>query len=523
MHAAKSWFTGIGAAGLLLVVGGWLVGCAAVEQEGAVVPRTALVRIAGTELLTPPEIVTERVYTPDDTFTLPDAGGDIAFVGFYLSLIADDPSAVDLRVVNPTSRLSILAERVPMPAVSPADIVDAGMFDDAARAPLRAGSGIFWIEPDAADGHRCRIGVVLPEAGLWPESSIEVFASTTSTGAPLGGDRITLARAFYYMAVLGDSAMWGNGLEVKDKFSTRVARQIGQELNVHVVRNVRALSGATIRTHDADGLCRLRCGDGEVPEIFTSITTQANSLERPELYDLVLLDGCGNDVQIERILAPTDNTELLTDLSGEFCFGEMANLLIRVRAYAPQAPIVVTGYFPFVSEDSDLSQIGTWAVANGINLGGEEELTKTLRNFVVNAAVFQTQSAVDLQAAVTLVNGLDSNGPPIAYVDPEYGPQNATFASEAWMWGLTRNVPLATQLGINLDLFPEDPLLDERVKRCTLPSVAPNLLACIYGALGHPNVAGAKAYTRHIVAALRVMGILPDTPPPGAPDAPDAP
>lgn len=507
------------AAAMALCTG--LCGCGVDGDDGPGVPRTRFVRIAGGELLASPEILTVRVYQPQRPFTLPatDGGAAVDLVGFYLSVVAEDAAALDARVVNLQRLTSLRVERIPAPAVAPAADVDAGMFNDAARTLIRSGAGLFWVEPPTDDPQRFRVGVALPQAEIWPQASVELYASTTSTGDPLGGDRITLAREFFYMAALGDSAMWGNGLLDRDKFSARVARQIEDELGVYVVRNVRAVSGATIAVHLADDMCFRRCGDGEVPEVFTSITTQANTLERPELYDLILLDGCGNDVQLERILTTVDNTALLTELSGEYCMGDMANLLIRVRALAPQAPIVVTGYFPFVSEYSDLSAITTWASANGIELLSEEDIAAALENFVKNSAVFQTESGVALAAAVELVNSLDADDPPIAFVDPEFAGENATFAPDAWLWGLTENVPLALQLNIALQLFPEDPMLDERVRRCAQPPVAPNLLACVYGALGHPNVAGAQAYTTHIVAALRTMGVLPpaDPSPAGAP------
>ena len=41
-----------------------------------------------------------------------------------------------------------------------------------------------------------------------------------------GTDRIELVREFFYMATIGDSLMWGNGLRDEDKFPTLVANEI---------------------------------------------------------------------------------------------------------------------------------------------------------------------------------------------------------------------------------------------------------------------------------------------------------
>jgi lysophospholipase L1-like esterase len=476
--------------------------------------RIERVFISSTELLSPPQVMRMRVYTPDRAFTLDGQDGPADVAAFFITVVCDARERLKLSVRDVMSSTALPLEPVPAPRTAASNDIDAELLSAEARSRLLAGIGVYWVEPSAAgtSQREHRVGMVLPKSELGARTIIEAYASTTSTGAPLGGDRIELVRAFFYMAVLGDSAMWGNGLPQRDKFSYLIARSLEFELGVRVVRVVQAVSGATIRTHSRDGVCTTRCGDGEVPQVFTSITTQANILPSPEIYGLILLNGCGNDVKMENILDSRDNTSLIRELVGEFCLTEMANLLIRVRARAPQAPIVVPGYFPFVSAESDLSELGTWAIANGIDLGTEEDLAAALTNFVVNSAVFHTASNEALAAAVELVSGLDATAPPIVFVNPGFRPENATFAREAWLWGLTQNIPVAQQLNISLSVFPEDPLLFERVTRCALPDVAPNLIACIYGAVGHPNRDGARAYASAIEDALRNIGLLPAGP-----------
>jgi len=477
--------------------------------------RAARVFITETELLDPPLVVRERVYTAARTLSLGNPGEPLEVAGFFFTVLSDADADVRISVRDVHSGAALTCERFPAPTTAPVRDFTPDLLSEEMLSRLADGVGVYWRVPLASEAHELaqRLAVVLPQALLGPRTTIEAYASTTSTGAPLAGDRIELARSFFYMAALGDSAMWGNGLQERDKFTSLVAGTIERELGVRVVRVVMAVSGATIRTHSADGVCTTRCGDGEIPQVFTSITTQANILPSPEIYDLILLDGCGNDVKLENILSSQNNTNLIIDLSNEFCMGEMANLLIRVRERSPAAPIVVTGYFPFVSEESDLTELGTWAAANGIDLGTEEDLAAALVNFVVNSAVFQSASRRALAAAVNLVVSLDKSDPPIVFVDPKFGPQNATLASDPWLWGLTRSFPVAQQLNINLSLFPEDPLLFDRVRRCGRGDVAPNLLACVYGALGHPNRAGARAYAAAIEVALRDIGLLlPEVP-----------
>jgi lysophospholipase L1-like esterase len=473
-------------------------------------PRVERARIVSVTGLDAPQIGLERVFAPQREYALATGDATIPLIGFYMRVSVESPDRLRLRCVDVLDGEVLPDVRIDQPGRSTSIDAAINLLDDAARARLRDGKGLYWIEAASAGGGDSRMGVLLPEKKLAARTRLEVYTSTTTGGDPTGSDRIELARGFFYMAVLGDSAMWGNGLLEEDKFSYLTARRIERALNVRVIRDVRAVSGGTIVPHDEDGLCTTNCS-GEYPQYFTSITLQAQALGSPELFDLVLLDGCGNDISLEATLTSVDNTKLIRERGDAFCFAEMANLLIRVRALAPDTPIVVTGYFPFLSLNSDLSEVGTWAVSNDIDLGPIDDLEPALQAFVDNSQAFHDATSSGLAAAVELVAGLDDGDPPIAYVDPGFGPENATFARDAWLWGLTDDLTIARQLDITLDLFPEDPVLDERIDNCARPDVAPNFIACVYASVGHPNPTGARAYADAIATALVDIGLLPET------------
>ncbi|MCB9849490.1 MAG: SGNH/GDSL hydrolase family protein [Phycisphaerales bacterium] len=496
---------------LLVAVGAVLAGCEATDDVADDAPRLSRVRITETELLSPPAIGNERTYTPDHEIAFIESNG-IHAVGFFLTVSAGTTSELQLRLTDGDASTSTPLVQLAFANKTPAIDQIANTFDAGTLAMLANGTGLYWevaMRPDTPPLQR-RFAVVIPRETLGARMVLEAYASTTSDGEPRGGDRIELARAFFYLTTLGDSVMWGNGLRDENKFSALVAAQIEQELGVRVIRTVHAVSGATLQPNDLDGLCTTNCS-GEAPQFFTSIGLQAEAMEHPELVDLILMDGCANDIGLETVLTSQDHVELIAELAHEHCLGDLSNMLIRVRALAPNAPIVVNGYFPFVSINSDLSDVGTWAEANNINIGSIEDLTPGLTAFLDNSQAFQSKTTEAMAAAVNLVNSISIEDPPIAFVDAAYAEENATFASQSWLWGLTADVPLAQQLDITLDLFPEDPEFYARLDLCLNVEVAPQFLGCVYGSVGHPNNAGARAYADGIIAQLRNIGLLPVT------------
>jgi hypothetical protein len=227
--------------------------------------------------------------------------------------------------------------------------------------------------------------------------------------------------------------------------------------------------------------------------------------------DLILVDGCANDVGVGRILDPKTDPAELESLTWQFCRDEMRLLLLRLREMAPQAHIVVTGYFPFLSGESALDGIEQWVPTQSTAVFHIGDFWDTVHDLTTNATVFHDTSRESLAAAVEAVNADTIGQPAIAFADPNFGPRNATFASEAWLWGLTLNETLAHtfEWGADLRLFPEDPLLDYRLSACLEAGVLSDFLSCVYTSVGHPNPAGARAYADAIAESLIQLGVLP--------------
>lgn len=497
-------FSGVGAT-VVLTIGVLGLGCDSDPVSKSTPPPASApadysqVIVLDTEFLRPAPFGDIDAKAPDNWVSAnPENPKAERMAQFFVTVATNQPEGLNVRLMDSQSGSTSRLRRVAQPKGSEAFL------------PLRVQTGSFWLTEDvpASDPLAHRIAVLIPRAMLTANTWLEVFVSETDTGDPIYGDRIRLTRGFFYLAALGDSAMWGNGLRESDKFSTLVARQIEQETGQKVIRLVYAVSGAQIVPTEDAGICTEPCF-GEVPTGVTPITVQAHMMQHPELMDLILLDGCGNDVGIPAIISPLTDLADLEQTTRDFCETEMIGLLEEVRTLAPQAHIVVTGYFPFVSTESIESGAAELAIVLGVSGEELDEVSDPLVAMATNSAVFHTVSSESLAVAVATANEMAGGEPMIAYADPGYGPENAVFASDPWLWQMTTNPELLALFDFDLRLFPEDPLLDARMATCREPDVAPELISCIYGSVAHPNPAGARAYAEAIIEALRTLDVLP--------------
>ena len=160
----------------------------------------------------------------------------------------------------------------------------------------------------------------------------------------------------FRMVVLGDSVTWGQGLDRGSKFTALAQQWLGERLDREVQRVVLAHSGAVIAPDPVRDLDPPT--DGEIPNEYPSITHQASRVDAPETVDLVLLNGGINDLHPAEILNPLNVfPDRLANLIRLKC-GRMNQLLTgTVFPTFNRALVIVTGYFPLVSEQSDLAEV----------------------------------------------------------------------------------------------------------------------------------------------------------------------
>lgn len=473
--------------------------------------------LLGTEQLDPPSVgLTASVFRPSHHIALDDESGERA-VGFYINVASARPESLELEFVAPANHKRLAVSRIARPADDAS--LKPVIPDVEARARLLRGEPLFWREQGA--GLQVRLGVLLPERLLGSFSSVHVLDTRDSAGNPVHFVHVDLAREFFYAAVLGDSITWGNGLREQDKFTTRVIAQVEQHSGMTPVVQCFAQSGAFITRSPLDRRCEFGCL-GEVPTADFSILHQVESVERPELVRLVILDGCINDLSFGRIIDPETDENELSQLTQYFCEDLMRELLRAARARMPNAWIVVAGYYPIVSPDSDLFSIAQYTATQltfGPGRGRVDVTAEQLadaRAFrdqsALQSALFHSESAAAMQRAVAAVQAENEAAPPVLFVDPAFEPENSVFATRSFLWATTAHTPLLEQLSEILrpstNIFPEDDTLGLRLSRCVQPDAIDGPFFCLYVSVGHPNVAGAARYTERILESLNVAGFF---------------
>lgn len=498
LHRGRHRLFFVGACLGIIAIGGCM------ESPEPAAPRNVFV--VGESRLAGPVVGRSSARAPTTWETVATADGAIRIADFELTVATDAPNQLRGRLTafsDDRAEVNLVA----LDSAGAGDKVSDVIASD--QRCLDRGCFAVFRDDGGADALSQRVRFLIPETLLGGTPFLELFASTSSVGAPVLADRVELTGDFFYMAAIGDSVMWGNGLRDRQKFSTITAETIEKETGKKVVSMVYAVSGAEIVPPDPVTICEGNCF-GEAPTGVTPIIFQVDQIESPEALDLVLLDGCANDVGLPAIMSPLTDPVDLSSNTVEFCETEMIGLLRKMRSAAPNAPIVVTGYFEFVSSESLELGAEELAIIQGVARDDLEGIEDPLMALVVNSVVFDATARASLNLAVSTVNNDRTDDPPIMFADPAFGDDNSVFASDSYLWNLVSNEELGETLGLDLRLFPEDPLLDARVQQCLEPDVIPDVVSCVYGSLAHPNPAGARAYADAVITSLREIGVLSD-------------
>ncbi len=291
----------------------------------------------------------------------------------------------------------------------------------------------------------------------------------------------------YRIVVLGDSVTWGQGLLDADKMHRLVAARIPQA----EIASVLAHSGAII------GVCGRQTrlpADGEVPTAYPSILQQCDGFhDDPASVDLVIVNGGINDLDVRYILNPMTETADLRDAIERCCFCDMRELLRHIVAKfsKPTARVVVTSYYPVLSEQSRFGLGNEFLLAMGVPIASLATLFPAAGmpiwgKVLGNCSVFFTDSTDALQRAIAAVG--DAR---LRFAAPPFTAANAALASDPWLFG------------IRWDLSPQDPVAAARRAACKRDEADPlRREQCYRASAGHPNVAGARQFADAILTAL---------------------
>jgi hypothetical protein len=338
------------------------------------------------------------------------------------------------------------------------------------------------------------------------------------------------------MLVLGDSIMWGQGLKPQQKVWWRVKCWLEEKTGREVRERVEAHSGALIAASPVTAPL-FKSSDGEVNLPYPTINEQLDRAvafyaQQQSRVDLVLMDGCINDVDVSNLLNATASPEWMRERITTHCGKGMHDLLRRVTSSFPNAYVMVTGYYRLISANTDDNAFLRMLVKKLNNEKPEARrmTDKEMRErLIALSELWYKVSTATLSETVSKVNEeLVGKALParIRFVEIDFWPEHSFSASETLLWNFMfgstnlsgfRRIIVALSLG-TAAYKPDDEVRESRAKSCKETYKSPkerketeaekrlrkdSLLICRYAALGHPNQMGALIYTEAIKGQLQ--------------------
>src|SRR5262245_41319099 len=125
-------------------------------------------------------------------------------------------------------------------------------------------------------------------------------------------DPVAISSRPFNMVAIGDSVIWGQGLLPQNKFAEKVRLWIVSQIGKEVLLRMRAHPGAITYPDTGAAVYENRSYHGEVPSDWPTISHQISLASSPAVagqpaaneVDLVLIDGCANNVGIITVLNP---------------------------------------------------------------------------------------------------------------------------------------------------------------------------------------------------------------------------
>ncbi len=294
----------------------------------------------------------------------------------------------------------------------------------------------------------------------------------------------------YEMVVLGDSILWGQGLLEEQKTSTIVQGRIAEKFGRPVHKRVYAHSGATLI--QSGNLLNLK--DGEVPSSFPHIALQVECVPNPGKVDLVLLNGCINDVGAEALFDPTTSPEEIgiEKLCKDKCREPIRSLLTRIGKRFPRASVVVSGYYPFFSDRTPkmtMRFVSQLFLLMAKTKGGPHHWPDSGDHMIRKSTVWHEVSDKMLREAVEESGREESIPGRVVFAPVPFLPENVYGAPGSMLWGIMEH----------------DNVAFSRWWKCLDRPKIPERMRCINASAFHPNPNGAIAYADAILRALESM------------------
>lgn len=351
---------------------------------------------------------------------------------------------------------------------------------------------------------------------------IILFSSLSVNGQTAPPDRR------FNLLVLGDSIPWGQGLRDEHKAWYMVKTWLEANHQLEVNQTVLAHSGAVIGTAGEPGGNLGPVLDGEVnrglPSINDQIETALRAYADPSKVDLVIVDGCINDLDARRLLNADNTPQAINQLARQKCGPPVEAMLNRIALSFPSAHVIVTGYYPILSEGT-ARDIFMRAMMKRLYTGSAPMNDKQLRARLVEISRewYEGSNQMLAAAAAKVDAQLAARGSRqrALFAEVKFLPEHSFAAAKTRLWGFDaswiRKVLVILTLG-RVTLKTNDEQRNQRGTSCKNTfKAAPGetkeqkkaretrIMLCRVAAIGHPNRKGAQMYAEAINNQLQVV------------------
>jgi lysophospholipase L1-like esterase len=336
------------------------------------------------------------------------------------------------------------------------------------------------------------------------------------------------AERHFNLLVLGDSIAWGQGLRDEHKAWYLVKSWLEANHQLQVSQTVLAHSGAVIGTAGEPGGNLGPALDGEVnrglPSINDQIETALRAYADPAKVDLVIVDGCINDLDARRLLNAENTPQAISALARQKCGPPVEAMLTRITGSFPNAHVIVTGYYPILSEGTS-RDLFMRALAKRFYTGTVRMNDKQLRARLIEISRewYEGSNQMLAGAAAKVDAELAARGSRqrALFAEVNFLPEHSFAASQSRLWGFDasriRKLLVILTLG-RVTLKTNDEQRNQRGTSCkntfkTQPGETTQqkaarqtrIMLCRVAAIGHPNRKGAQMYADAITGQLKAL------------------
>jgi lysophospholipase L1-like esterase len=332
----------------------------------------------------------------------------------------------------------------------------------------------------------------------------------------------------FNLLVLGDSIAWGQGLKDEHKIWYLVKTWLETTGGRPVRERIEAHSGAVVGSVGDSGGSPAPPLDGEINRGLPSVNDQIESALRsyadPGQVDLVIVDGCINDLDARRLLNAANTAAGIRELAEQKCGSPVETLLGRIAGSFPNAHVIVTGYYPILSEKTK-SDFFMRALYKRLYTGSAPMSDAQLRDRLVEISREWYQVSSRMLAAATLKVDAQlaarSSRQRAVYAESLFLPEHSFAAPQSRLWGFDasaiRKLLVILTLG-RVTLNTNDERRSQRSASCNDIFKRPagetkeqkkarqsRIALCRLAAIGHPNRKGAQMYADAINQQLKLL------------------